>query len=105
MKEYSYKDICKITKAGILFKDGFELLFEECRNEWSMENKIKKNESYCVAKRDSLAKIPYFLFYSKNRVKVLFDKKGFLGKKRNTDDFQNLQILLNRFGFSSYDMT
>ena len=105
MKEYSYKDILKITKAGILFKDGFELLFEECRNEWSIERKIKGGESYCVAERDSLAKIPYFLFYSKDKVKVLFDKKGILCKKRNSDEFHNLQVILNRFGFSSYDMT
>lgn len=70
MREYSYKDIQRITQAGILFRDGFALLFEECRNEWSVENKI--NQSCCVAKRDSLAKIPYFLFYSKNRVKVFF---------------------------------
>lgn len=105
MKEYSYKDIQKITKVGILFRDGFELLFEECRNEWSIENDIKKEESYCVAERDSLAKTPYFLFYSKNRIKVLFDKKGVFGKKRNKDDFQNLQVVLNRFGFSSYDIT
>ena len=37
MKEYSYKDIQEITKTGILFKDGFELSFEECRNEWAVE--------------------------------------------------------------------
>lgn len=81
MKEYSYKDIQTITKVGILFRDGFELLFEECRNEWSIENHIKEDESYCVAERDSLAKIPYFLFYSKNRIKILFDKKGFLARR------------------------
>ena len=60
MKEYSYKDIQEITKTGILFKDGFELSFEECRNEWTVEKKIKGDESHCVAKRDSLAEIPYF---------------------------------------------
>ena len=85
--------------------DGFELLFDECRNEWSLQNNIKGEQSCCVAKRDSLAKIPYFLFYSKKRVKVLFDRQGIFGKKKNKNDFQNLQIVLNRFGFSSYDMT
>lgn len=105
MKEYSYNDIQKITEVGILFNDGFELLFEECRNEWSIENKIKGDETYCVAERDSLSKIPYFLFYSKDRVKVLFDKKGIFCKRRNRDEFQNLQVILNRFGFSSYDMS
>lgn len=105
IREYSYKDIQKITEVGILFRDGFELLFEECRNEWAVENKINGDQSCCVAERDSLAKVPYFLFYSKRKVKVLFDKKGILGKKRNENDFQNMQVILNRFGFSSYDMT
>lgn len=105
MIEYSYKDIQKITKAGILFIDGFEFLFEECKNEWSVQNNIKGGQSCCVAERYSFTKIPYFLFFSKKRVKVLFDKKGIFGKKRNKNDFQNLQVVLNRFGFSSYDMT
>ncbi|MDE7268701.1 MAG: hypothetical protein K2N89_14680 [Lachnospiraceae bacterium] len=105
MREYSYKDIKKITKAGILFRDGFELLFEECRNEWSVEKGMNREHSFCVAERDCLAKIPYFLFYSKKRVKVLFDKKGIWSKKKNENDFYNLQVVLNRFGFSSYDMT
>lgn len=105
MKEYSYKDIQMITKAGILFKDGFELSFEECRNGWSIENKIEENESYCIAERDILAKIPYFLFYSKDKVKIFFDKEGVFCKKKNRDEFQNLQVTLNKLGFSSYDMT
>ena len=105
MREYSYKDIQTITKTGILFRDGFELLYEECRNEWSVEKKVNGEQSCCVAERNSLAKIPYFLFYSKEKIKVLFDKKGIWGKKKNESDFRNLQIVLNRFGFSSYDMS
>ena len=105
MREYSYKDIQKITKTGILFRDGFELLFEECRNEWSVEKGMNKEQSFCVAERDCLAKIPYFLFYSKKRVKVLFDKKGIWSKKKNEKYFHNLQVVLNRLGFSSYDLT
>lgn len=84
MKKYSYKDIQEITKTGILFKDGFELSFEECRNEWVIEKKINGDESYCIAERDSLAEIPYFLFYSKDKVKVVFDKKGF-GARRGIE--------------------
>ena len=61
--------------------------FEECRNEWAVENKINADETHCVAERDSLAEIPYFLFYSKDKVKVVFDKKGIWGKKRNRDEF------------------
>lgn len=105
MREYSYKDIKKIAEWGILFQDGFQILFEECRNEWLIEKKLEKDESYCIAERNSLAKNPYFLFYSKYRVKVFFDKRGFFCKRRNEAEYQKLQIILNRYGYTSYDMT
>lgn len=42
MREYHYKDIQEITEAGILFRDGFVLSFEECRNGWCVEHKMNK---------------------------------------------------------------
>lgn len=105
MKEYSYKDIQKVTEAGIVFRDGFELSFEECKNGWCAERKIKREQSCCVAERDCLARIPYFLFYSQRKVKVLFDKKGIMSKRKNEKDFHSLQFLLNELGFTSYDLT
>lgn len=105
MIEYSYKNILEISKVRILFRDGFELLFEECRNGWCAKQKIRKEQSCCVAERNCLANIPYFLFYSHNKVKVLFNKKGILSKKINKKDFYSLQLHLNRLGFSSYDLT
>ena len=105
MKEYSYSNIREITRYGILFTDGYEISFEECKDEWCAEHGIGREDSYCVATRDSLEKIPYFVFYCKDKVKVLFDKKGIFHKKRNRDDFLKLQYILNRFGFSSYDLT
>lgn len=105
MKVYSYTDILMVTKYGIEFKDGFKISFQECRKEWSELKKIDYEETYCVAERESLSNYPYFVFYSKSKIKVKFDKKGFLSRKRNKDDFQSMQILLNRFGFSSYDLT
>lgn len=105
MKKYSYRDIEKVTETGILFKDEFKLLFEECRNEWCREHKIKKEDSYCVAERDISSKIPYFLFYSKTRTKILFDEKGFFAKRKNKNNFAKIRIILTKFGFSSYDMS
>lgn len=105
MREYCYNDIEEITNIGILFKDGFKLSFEECHNEWAIENNLKRSESHCVAKRSILEKPPFFLFYSKDRVKVVFEKKGLWGKRKNKAEFENLQVLLNRVGVSSYDMT
>ena len=62
MKTYRFQDIQKITKAGVLFRDGFEFFFEECRNEWCVEHKIKADQSCCVAERNILAEPPYLCF-------------------------------------------
>ena len=104
MKTYSYKNIKHITKSGIAFVDGFDIMFDECKKEWSKE-KNNSIESYCVAERDFLAKEPYFLFYSKERVKIIFNNKGIFSKKRNIHQFEKLQMILNEFGLRSFDMT
>ena len=105
MREYRYQEIQEITKSGIVFQDGFAFLFKECRKEWCAKYRIKSDQSCCVAKRNIEAKPPYFLFYTKEKVKVLFDTKGILGRKRNEKDFLDLQFILTKFGYSSYDLT
>lgn len=105
MKEYSYKKIRQVTESGIVFADGFELQFDECKRIWSTEKGIKNAESNCVAERDVESKEPYFLFYSEERVKLVFDNKGIFSKKRNIDQFHKLQMALNRFGIASFDKT
>lgn len=105
MKEYSYSDIREITQYGILFTDGYELSFKECNDKWCADHGINGGESYCVAIRDSLEKTPYFLFWCKDKVKVLFDLKGIFNKKKNKSNFAKLQKILNGFGFSSYDLS
>ena len=105
MKEYFYKDIQEITKEGILFKDGYKLLFEECRNEWCKKNNIEAKQSSCVAKRNIAVLEPYFLFHSKEHVMVLFGEKKLLNRRKIEKQFCNLLFTLNKFGFSSYDMT
>ncbi len=105
MKVYSYKNIKCITGLGITFMDGYNIVFEECRKEWSKAKKIDITESHCVAERDLLAKEPYFLFYSKDRVKIIFNNKGIFSKKRNRYQFHKLHMILNGFGKRSFDMT
>lgn len=105
MKEYFYKDIQEISKEGILFNDGYKLLFEECRNEWCKINNIELNQSSCVAKRNIAVLEPYFLFHSKEQVMVLFGKKILAKRRKIEKQFCNLQFILNKLGFSSYDMS
>ena len=105
MKQYRYKDVKQISKSGIFFGDGFQLLFEECNEEWSKEKGISRSDRCCVAERNVLAKPPYFLFYTKERLKLVFDTKGIFSQRRNETQFHHLQIVLNNFGFSTFDLT
>ena len=105
MKTYSYKSIKCITKLGITFTDGYNIMFEESKKERYKANKIDITESHCFVERDLLAKEPYFLFYSKDQVKVIFNNKGIFSKKRNRYQFHKLQMILNGFGIRSFDMT
>ncbi len=105
MKEYNYKDIKEITKSHVLFKDGFDMLFEECINEFSVVHNLTRGGSRCVAKRDCLETPPYFLFYSKERVKVFFDFKGPFKNERILNKFMELQMLLDEYGYTTFDLT
>lgn len=105
MKEYNYLDIIKIDETGILFSDNVFVSFEECRYGWAEENNISKADTVCVASRFLDDKDRYFIFYSEERVKLLFRIKGIFKSKKSLHRFQEVQILLNRFGYSSYDMS
>lgn len=105
MKEYSYSDIAQVDIKGILFKDNRFIEFEECKYEWSKEQNISENDSVCVASRFCEGNECYFVFYSKERVKLVFNMKGLMKRKRNSDKLNEIRVLINRFGYSSYDMT
>ncbi len=107
MKEYNYLDIVKFDKTGILFSDGRHIDFEECRKQWAKEHAISEDETVCVGFRCSVVERDniYFMFYSEDKVKLYFNFKGIFKRKKKFDKFFELQILLNRYGYSSYDMS
>ena len=70
MKEYNYMDIVQVNKSGILFSDGVFIKFEECKYEWARENNIPVAETFCVALRFLEGGDRYFVFYSKEKVKL-----------------------------------
>ncbi len=106
MREYSYyNDVKMITRKSIVFKDGYELFFEECRAEWCKKNKIKIEDSYCVGERDILANPPIIIFFSKENVKVSFDRKGIFKKNKNEKKLNNLVRFLKESGFWTIDLT
>lgn len=107
MKEYNYTDMIKLDKTGILFSDGQRIDFDECKRQWALEHEISEEETVCVASRYPVAERAdiYFLFYSKDKVRLYFRFKGIFKRKKSVDKFHELQILLNRYGYSSYDMS
>lgn len=105
MNEYNYLDIQNIDEKGILFLDNRFIEFEECRHGWSEMNNISINDSVCIASRFCEVDKCYFIFYTKEPVKVIFKMNGFIRRKKNKKKFQELQVMINRCGYTSYDMT
>ena len=103
MKEYSYKQIKRFDKSGIVFKDGFTIDFNECRVNWANSREISYIDTVCIADRCFSVNKPYFLFYTNERVKIIFMKSIFPWDTRFKKKFLDIQIGLNRFGYSSYD--
>lgn len=95
----SFSDIKSIDKEGIHFKNGDSISFAECIGS-------RYNSSTCVAERDILALPPYFEFFSPNiPTRVIFNRKGILSGKQNHRDFLRFQSAINKFGFSTYDLS
>lgn len=105
MKEYGYSDIASINDKGILFSDSRFIKFEECRYRWLKEHNISENDSVCIALRFCEKDKCYFIFYSDEPIKLVFNMKGFIKRKRNINKFEKIQRLINRCGYTSYDMT
>ncbi len=107
MKEYNYSDIVQLDKIGISFSDGYKIVFEECKRQWAEEHEISQEETLCVASRflATEQEETYFLFYTKEKLKLCFKFKGFFRNKKSFNKFIELQMLLNSYGYSSFDMS
>ena len=103
MKEYNYKSIKRFDKFGIKFKDGYIINFNECRMNWAESRKINYTDSFCVADRFFSADNSYFIFYTNERVKIIFIKSIFPWNTKYKKIFLEIQFGLNRYGYSSYD--
>ena len=104
MQIYSYSDIKEIAQDGIYMKNGICIYFDECI---SNSRKYLNNEtSTCVAERDITANPPYFAFYTEIGEIIQFNAhKGLFAKKKNYYEFRQLQLLLQKMGFTTYDLS
>ena len=105
MIEYNYKQIQHFDKYGIIFYDGIKIIFDECQMNWAKSRGIDPEDSFCVADRNMIAEIPYFTFYTNERIKILFKRSVFPWDTKYKKAFLNIQMGLNRFGYSSYDLS
>lgn len=105
MKEYRYKDIEKIEKHFICFNDGYKISLNECRFEWAKAHNIDFEDNFCIGERDILTKPPFFLFYNKEKVKVVFTNNGILNFGMSKKSFSELHITLMKLGYKTFDMT
>ncbi len=119
MKIINLKDIIEVTKEGILYKDGVgnteKVLFMECRKNWvSHVNQggftdgqgkpvqITLEQSKCIGERNMMAKPPYLLLYSDERLKIEM-QPGLIVKLTKAQ--REFLRALYEVGVSTFDMT
>ena len=106
MKLYNYKSIKCIEKDGIIFSDGFKIIFHDCINAFAKHYTSFKDVTTCIAERNILAQPPYFQFYLYDMdIKIIFDNKGLFAKKRSIKHFQSFQLKIKNFGLKTFDLT
>lgn len=114
------ENVVDITAEGLLFTDSLgaisKILFDECRKNWVEHvNKggftdwqgnpahITFEESRCIGTRNMIAKPPYILLYSENKLKIEMQPKNF--KKLSKIQKEILTVLYNVGGVTTFDMT
>lgn len=106
MKVYNYKSIKCVEKDGIIFSDGFKIIFSDCISGFGKHYNSFIDVSTCIAERNILGQPPYFHFYLDNMdVKIIFDCKGLFVKKRNIKLFQTFQSEIKNLGYKTFDLT
>lgn len=100
--EYSYGNIDIIDSEGIRFRDGRKIAFQVCVQEYQ---KQYPGSTGGVGLRDITGQPPYFEFFMPEHIRIIFDKKGPFGKRRNRKDFINMQEMLVHYGYKTYDLS
>ena len=97
--EKSFSEIKDIDRDHIIFISGESIIFKECiKQRYSSET--------CVAERDICAVPPYFEFYTPEKtIRVVFNSKGLFSKFKNRNNFRKMQMMISKFGYSSYDLS
>ena len=107
MNEIVFSELVSVDQFGIKVKNKKTevfINFEECAKNYANEKLVE--ESKCVATRD-ITRLT-FTFYTFPKIKLIFRKhffKDVLGGKTATGKFMDLQNEINRYGYTSYDLS
>ena len=100
-------EIVNINSLGITAKRGktdIKICFNECVKNYANENSLEN--SRCVAIRD-ITKLT-FTFYTQPKIRVVFKKhffKDLFSGKSAVSKFLDLQNAINKYGYTSYDLS
>ena len=120
MKIISIEDVLNITEDGILYKDNTgvtdKVLFDECRKNWvehvnqggftdwqGNPARMTFEQSRCIGERNMVAKPPYILLYSDEKIKI--EMKPSVFKKLTKIQRELLAVLYRVGGVNTFDMT
>ena len=107
MNETVFSELVSVDQWGIKVKNKKTevfITFEECAKNYANEKLIE--ESKCVATRD-ITRLT-FTFYTSPKIKLIFRKQFFkdiLSGKTATGKFIDLQNEINKYGYTSYDLS
>ena len=119
-KIISIEDIIDVTEDGIIYKDNTgatdKVLFDECRKNWvehvnqggftdwqGNPARITFEQSRCIGERNMVAKPPYILLYSDEKIKI--EMKSAVFKKLTKVQIELLAVLYRVGGVNTFDMT
>ena len=100
-------EIVDINRSGVTVKSGktdIKICFDECAKNYANEKSLET--SRCVATRD-ITRLT-FTFYTHPKIKVVFKKhflKDLFSGKSAVRKFLELQKAINKYGYTSYDLS
>lgn len=104
-KAYSENDIIQVTTKGVVFCDGYELLFDDSKFNYAIHN--KKAPSYCIGERD-ITDYSFMLYDIQHPIKIKFTKKSFLNElfgKSIQQRFYELEKSIREHGYATMDLS